>query len=253
MRRRSAHLALAATLVSCSAGTALKNLPRSEIDRPYTLPRGVDSWSASATVFAPRDDTGVRDATIGAKAEWALPLSDDWALLLGPPVGVAHEFLREGAQRIGATLRLYSGFSFSGGTDVSTEVRFLFDPVLRVDHRVRLSSRWAWDTVVSGEVWRWTDQPRWASSAGAGTGPLFQVAEAFALEPSVAVAVSRNYLAVDPATSRLGDYLAAGIELAALWSPGRQWDLSFRAGYEITRGGDGRRVLYGGATIVNFW
>ena len=235
---------LAALLAGCTAGTALKDYPRRVIDRPYTLPEGVAAWSTGAEVTRGSDET--QSATfLQIPLLWDLALSNDWNLLLGDSFGVAHQFLDDGHQRIGAALSIRPAISSDAG--------FLFAPSLRFDHRVRLWQRWAWNSALFGNASRWTGRPRWSWGVGVGTGPLFQATETFALGISLDFFFARSYLVLpgDPLSSSGRGETSASI--AASWSLGRQWDLGASIGYLRTENANGYRALFGGLTVANLW
>ena len=165
-------------LVACTARIALKDYPRSRIDRPYTLPAGVDTWTTAATGSYVRDNYGSNTLVpVPWPLNWGLSLSDTWTLELNPvPLAISHELLRTDDHLLGARLSWSLGFGSEG---------VLLGPSLRMDHRIRLGRTWAWGTAVSGGITRWTNQPSWGWSVGLGTGPIWQVTDTVALQPVV--------------------------------------------------------------------
>ena len=231
-------------LAGCTAGTALIKQPRAQIDRPYTLPAGVDAWGIGATVAVGKDDTSSSTAFIGIPLEWGVSLADDWALLLGSRLGLAHQFLDDGRQRIGARVSLSPGFG-SGGV--------LLAPSLGVDHRLRLAPRWAWESALLGNASRWSGGSSWGWGAGVSTGPLFQVTDRFALGASASLFLARSYLLLPGAPIAPSGRLEGSAGLGASWSLARQWELGVSLGYARRASADGYRQLWVGAGVTNFW
>jgi hypothetical protein len=235
---------LAAPLLACTAGTALNGYPRTQIDRPYTLPAGVDAWSVGTGFAVARDDTESKLLILLLGPEWDLSLSDDWGLILGPSLGVSHQLLRDDRQKLAATLVMSAGVGSDG---------FLFAPSLRIDHQLRLSRRWAWSTALTGSASRWTDRPGWAWGGGVGTGPLWQATETLALQLSLALSFFRNQLGLLGLSSVRADRWAVSPALGASWSLGRQWELGASVGYERIGYSNGYREFWVTGSVVNFW
>ena len=233
--------------VACTAGTALKDYPRSRIDRPYTLPAGVDTWTTNAAGSYARDNYGSNNLfPVPWPLNWGVSLSDTWTLELSPlPLGVAHELLRTEDQLLGARLSWDLGFGSEG---------VLVAPTLHVDHRVRLGRRWAWGSGASAGVKRWTDQPRWGWwSAGISTGPIWQVTDNFALLPIFSVSVARTQVLLPGLPLAQTSQLLVPLGLEANFSVGRQWDLD--AGFSFDRIGraNGYTAYTGSMALTHFW
>lgn len=231
-------------LAGCTAGTALTKEPRAQIDRPYTLPAGVDAWATGVTVVVGKDDTSPSTPFVRIPLEWGVSLADDWTLLLGSSLGLAHQFLDDGRQRIGAQISLVPAFGSSGA---------LLAPSLSIDHRLRLAPRWAWDSALIGNASRWTGGPSWSWGAGVTTGPLFELTDTFALSLSASLFVARSYLRLPGAPIAPSGRLEGSAGLGANWSLARQWDLGFSIGYQRRANTNGYRQLWVGAGVTNFW
>jgi len=73
----------AAAVHACAARTALNDYRRAVIDRPFTLPAGVDSFHVGILGGYARDDFNSAGRA-GAPVGWDLSLSDDSTLHLSP-------------------------------------------------------------------------------------------------------------------------------------------------------------------------
>jgi len=250
-RRKSfefaAYLAwLSLCLQACAAGTELGSYPRRQIDRPYTLPSGVDAWEVDLGGSVARENPGSTARFELQPLTWHLSLSDDWMLELTPlPSGIAYQFVRTDDQLLGAKLSLGWGFGSQG---------FLFAPLLRVEHRMRFASFLAWTTTASGVTWRWTEEPAWGWSLGASTGPLFQVTDALALQPAIGVAAARSHLLggvysylLDPAE------LFFPVGMTASLSVARQWDINASFNYDGIGAPQGYRAYRATLAAAHFW
>jgi hypothetical protein len=247
-RGKSLKLAVYAAfcLQACAAGTELSSYPRRQIDRPYTLPSGVDAWEVNLGGRVARENVRSTGELQLQPLSWHVPLSDDWMLDLTPlPSGIAYQFVRTDDQLLGAKLALGWAFGSEG---------FLFAPLLRVDHRMRLTSFLAWTTTASGMSWRWTDEPAWGWSLGASTGPLWQVTDTFALQPAISVAAARSHL--------LGGLYSYPLDTADLIVPvgmgaslglARQWDVNASFNYDGIGAPPGYRIYSATLAAAHFW
>ena len=235
---------LVPALCACTAGSALTREPRSQIDRPYTLPSGVDQWSTGVVIALGMDDT-VSGAFFRIPLQWEVSLSDDWGLLLGSALGIEHQFFNDGRQRLGAQLTFEPLFASDLGA--------LFAPSLGFGYRVRLSPRWAWNSGLTGSAGRWTGRPVWTWGVGAGTGPMLQLTETMVLSASATVFLGRTYLTLPGAPLAPSAALDLSGALGAGWSLSRQWDLGVSVGYERRARSAGYHQIWGGVGIANTW
>jgi len=232
--------------VACTARTALKDYPRSRIDRPYTLPAGVDTWTTSAVGSYASDNYGSNNfVPVPWPLNWGVSLSDTWTLELSPlPLAVSHELLRTEDQLLGARLSCGLGFGSEG---------VLVFPTVRIDHRVRLARRWAWGSDASVGVTRWTNQPSWGWSAGIASGPIWQVTDTFALQPVVSVSLARSQLLLPGLPLAQTARVLVPLGLDATFSVGRQWDLDAGFSYDRIGRTNGYTAYSGSLALTHFW
>jgi hypothetical protein len=233
-------------LVACTARIALKDYPRSRIDRPYTLPAGVDTWTTAATGSYVRDNYGSNTLVpVPWPLNWGLSLSDTWTLELNPvPLAISHELLRTDDHLLGARLSWSLGFGSEG---------VLLAPSLRMDHRIRLGRTWAWGTAVSGGITRWTNQPSWGWSVGLGTGPIWQVTDTVALQPVVGLGVARTHLLLPGFPLTHVAQVVAPLGMNATFSVARQWDFDASFSYDRIGRENGYAAYSGSVALTHFW
>ena len=239
------RVVFAIALVGCTAGPGLLQYPRRSIDRPYTIPPGVASWSVDAKLTAARDNTYPTAFRVAARASWALALSQDWELILGPPIGVSRQLVHDSRHRLGASLIL-DGFGFG------SEGVYLA-PRLSAGDDLRISRNWSWGIGASAEVSRWTGGPPWNWYFGVGTGPLWQATDELAIRPGVVLWYSSNDLSVPTYPAVRARRLTTNASLEAIWSIGRQWDLNAGIGYGVATNADGYREFRYSLGVANFW
>lgn len=237
----------------CASGPALDSYSRREIDRPYTLPKGVATWEIPAFYYFASDRTYSEQLLpVPIPLVWTMALSDDWNLkwfLIVPTV--SHQLSRSEDGWTGASL--FANFGYRSGTGLfllptaTFAWRRVLAPNTALDARLRFTPKinlgWGYD-------FRW--------SAGATAGPLFQLTDVFALEPLLEIDVSHR---LEPASTLVyplldlpeDTWLSAGLGLKSVWSLGRQWD--FRATYTFSGIGSPTdiRAHIGVLEFIHFW
>lgn len=240
----------------CASGPELEKYSRSEIDRPYTLPKGVATWHIPMVYSHDSDNSGQSDTIypIPLPFVWETSLSDDWNItwvLL--PWKLSHQFWNTEDSRFGAAMTL--GFASSSVTG------FRFSPTFELSYRQKLSKEIALEITPyytpdipfqSGETYRW--------STGVAVGPLLQLSEFFAIEPNLSFSANRGSAARLTKDTPFGSFTiqdattySAGVGIFAVWSAGRQWDIRPNFSYY----GFGSNTNYRGVTasldFVHFW
>ncbi len=242
---------LALLASACASGPALEKYPRRQIDRPYTLPKGVATWNIPAITSYSRDTGGniTFIPPIPIPLIWQEALSDDWQLTWAPlPLAISHQFTYDDTGFWGAGLGL-SDVGYG-----SIEGWFL-NPTLTTQYRRKLTDSFALDTqlVFSPEI---------QFSGGPFTwGATVQVAAFFQLSPTVALSAGPGVSVGNTAPDLSGTFVgypgttAVTVPLTAnfYWSFHRQWD--FNVGYSLDRIGEPGNAFQHEALIefVHFW
>ena len=242
--------------LGCASGPELDHYPRREIDRPYTLPKGVASWHIPMTYSHDSDDSGISNTVypIPVPLVWETSLSDDWNItwyLL--PLKLSHQFWNSENSRLGAAFTV--GFSSSSITG------FRLSPTFELSYRQKLTKEIALDLTPyytphvpfqMGQPYRW--------STGLVMGPLIQFSDVFAMEPNASFNANRGSPSYTANSSPYTDFslqdetsYSAGCGIFAIWSAGRQWDIRPHFSYY----GFGSKTGYRGETarldFVHFW
>ena len=240
-------------LAGCASGPELDKYSRREMDRPYTLPKGVATWHIPVIYANVQDrQSSASYGPVPVPLLWETSLSDDWNLIWFPlPLGVSHQFFLNEQARFGFTLLNGVGYSSLSG--------FRLHPTLTTPYRAFLSKDLALEVTPlfsadipfqSGENLLWT--------ASLGIGPLFQTSEFFAWKPSASFDVAHGpygQLLSDQDRFRFSNETSASLSLgaSAVWSMGRQWDLRPEYHYAGIGSQNQQRVHLAVLDFVHFW
>jgi len=221
-----------AVLAGCAAAPELDKYPRTQIDRPFTLPKKVASWTTRTYFAYTRDKTTESYfPPIPIPLYWNTSFSDDWNLMwAGIPLGVQHQIHRDADNVIGAEGVLGFGYTSDStkgavlNTKLSGYLRHKFSPKFAVEFRP------IFDPVFysKGEGFRW--------KIGAEVGPFVQVTDYFALrayaEPSLQKGVGPYFPGpTDTLPDMTVTQFIVPIGAGFRWSLARQWDLDAEYSY----------------------
>ena len=239
-------------VTGCTSGPELQKYPRTQIERPYTLPKGVATWKTIVPVGFLSDNTGSSFIPpIPVPLFWQSSLSDDWTLNWVPiPLSISHQFSYSKEQVWGAT--------FGAGFGYASSIGAVIAPALSLYQRTKLGTNWALETTPSfsaqyqtiGDPWEWT--------AGLSSGPMFQLTDTFALIPKVGISVEYGYrnvlvvsnLSVQPQKTT---QVTVPLSLTAEWSIDRQWDLDATYSYYGIGYANGYTAHIGWVSLTHFW
>ena len=236
-------------LSACTSSPELQKYPRAEIDRPYTLPKGVATWTTLIpTGYFSDDSSSFFLPPIPIPIVWQSSLSDDWTLEWSPlPLSVSHQISYSKEQVLGFSTGLsLLGYDTSSGA--------VLNPLLSLYHRFRLGESWAVETIPSLNAQFQTKRNPWTWSAGISSGLLFQLTETFAIKPRVGLNFSRGYQAVVAEVEpERNTRLTIPLSLLTSWSFHRQWNLD--AHYIYSRIGQQRGYSShtGLFSVVHYW
>ena len=165
---------------SCASGPELEKYPRPQIDRPYTLPKGVASWTfAGIAIRAPNTNSypGYNPWSGGANPLiFTQSLSEDWNILWAPiPIAAQYQIHHDAEKTVGLFFGVESiGYGSSNGISVG--------PSFQVSYRQKFDHDFAWTGQLYGsrEFSSWTSNGDWAGMIA--TGPFLQVTSEFAVQ-----------------------------------------------------------------------
>jgi hypothetical protein len=109
--------------ISCASCPDVDKYGRREIDRPFTLPHNVDSWTlgSSLSSFQEYEGSSDREQTLLINPfQWQQSLSDNFNLLWAPiPLGFLYQFHNSPEHRFGVQLATGIGYSSFRGLILS--------------------------------------------------------------------------------------------------------------------------------------
>ncbi len=231
------------TLVSCAAGPKLADYPRREIDRPFTLPKGIATWSTigyesfehyrgffDGEVYTDRSGVPILPLV------WRQSLSDDWNLLWAPiPVAAFYQLRSDAAATTGLIfgygLKL-SDYGYSAGA-VSAAY----------SHRQKLSSDFAVDFMPTVTPWfPLGHKAKWDLQSSVAAGPFWQVADLFSVSTGARLVlrkysttvISGNFFEANSLDIYTRDDWKLSLPVYARlnWSFARQWDFEASVEYQ---------------------
>lgn len=246
---------------ACSSGPQLKDYPRRDIDRPFTLPEGVATWSTLGYYAVEKydfDGTPEEDhSTIPAiPLVWRTSLSEKWNLIWAPiPVAVLYQIRSDESATTGLILDYGLKISSNGYSAGSLRATY--------SHRQKLSSHFALELAPRLAPWfPLGREAKWDLQSSVSFGPFFQVNDVFSLRAGSTVFVRR-----DPQTVISGSFFRSDFDIhteyhwrAVLplyagfnWSLSRQWDLAGNVEYHKIGEHSGYSNLQVGYELRHYW
>jgi len=221
----------------------MKDYPEREIDRPFTLPKGIANWQTYFVFTVQKEN--YFDPILGTKVplnnnssalnpvQWNQALSDDWQLTWTPlPLLISHQFLKN--------KQGYWGASFGLGAAYTSNVGLGILPIVTIKKRQMISPDFALDFSFLSHFRFDFYSPNSDSNVnqlGLSVSPVFQITNEFAVSPFFTVAYENQgtididpfaYDFLDPST-KLQLCFPLGVQTKYLLM--RQWELSFQ--YDI--------------------
>ncbi len=219
-------LSLSLLLMSCAAGPEIDKYPRAQIDRPFTLPRGVAAWQIFAPyVFASDSSDSIAVPPIPIPLVWKSSLSDtvtlNWFLL---PLELSFQLDYSDDHVLGLNAGVH-GLGYASG-----ELGFMIIPATSLFYRKKISSNTAIEGTLSADFTYRSGNLGSSWGTGVTFGPRFQLSEFWSVSPAVTgQLVYESFQVLKPAA---GASLPAKktafqlpLSLSLVWSVGRQWDL----------------------------
>lgn len=243
-----------ALLTGCAAGPELQRYPRTQIDRPHTLPKGVAAWGIVAPFFFVKDDSGSRSMPpIPVPLFWKTSLSDtvtlNW-LLIPMLVSVQLDYDEQHLLGLDAGIQ---GLGYASG-----DTGFTFTPMASLVYRRKLSRGLALEGSIGANVTFFTGGRSTAWEGGVAVGPRFQLTELFSARPFLGAWVT--YASFEPlvapasaTTPPKRTVFRAPVGLNLSWSVARQWDLLLDYAFHAVGEINGLRAHVGSLSAVHYW
>jgi hypothetical protein len=238
----------------CASGPQLEQYPRRQIDRPYTLPKGVDNWQTVLGEQHSSDQWGdTNSSAIVNPLTWQQSLSDDWNIVWAPiPLAVLHQFSKTDTNMMGAGFAMGFVYSSVNGFDLRPSLSFTerhnFTEFLALDIIPSVTPRIPFQ---AGQSFDWL--------GGIALQPLFQVTDTLAFQPGMILNVERGESPQDsyytsneifpPYTTQVTLPLSAHLG----WSASRRWDLNAGYTYYGIGYGAGFTNHVGTITAIYYW
>ncbi len=245
---------MAFLLAACAAGPELAKYPRAEIDRPYTLPKGVAAWQTLLPYSFAKDASGFRTLppVIPVPLFWKSSLSDNVTLNWVPlPLLFSFQLDYSDKQLIGVDAGVGGGYA-------SGSVGAIIEPVASVFYRRKLTKTIAAEAKFAGDFTYWTGSKESFWDIGLTLGPRFQLSEVFSLRPAAEIQLSyANFQLINPVLVGVlppkTTMFRLPLKLSLSWSISRQWDLGFNYVYQGI-GEPNRYSNHSGAlSATHFW
>jgi len=241
------------TGAGCASGPELEKYPRTQIDRPYTLPKGVATWDIPAIILFSKDSSGYTTfiPPIPIPLFWQTSLSDDWQLSWLPlPLLVSHQFSYDDSGYFGGFFGLGGGYGSVSGV--------LLAPLIGAKYRRKLTTTFALETQASfNPKFQFSDGP-YSWSADLQIWAFFQVSPLVALSAgpdvhfgNMATYTTEFYSGVT--SSQTNFQTTVPLSANFYWSFHRQWDLNL--GYRLGLIGEsnGAYSHLGTIEFIHFW
>jgi len=220
--RLTVLLSMMFLLTSCAPTGNLDLYPRRQIDRPYTLPKGMAAWQPFWYSDSVKFGNRTKTTAVFNPIVWTQSLSNDLNLVWFPlPLLLRYQIYRTDRDVYGFSIG-FSTFGYSsidewtiGGT-VSGYQRHKFNDWLA------LVTTLSFDSVVRTKS---NSSDSWG--ADLAVGPMFQMSDDISLLPQIHYALERNYPSVydKPETLEGKTYSLAPLSVAISWNMSGQWEL----------------------------
>lgn len=251
--QRSWKLALAALVLlglnACTSAPELEKYSRTEIDRPYTLPSGLATWSTIVPVaFVQSTGGSAFLPPIPVPLFWKTALSDSWTLNFSPlPTSASYQISSSAKRLLGTTFG--SSFGYASGTSgVSIE------PAASFFWRERLSPVFALEFVPSASASFYTGGRSSFWNFALAVRPLYQITPLFAARLNISLGYAYGAaFSTDTVSAPAFERLTLPIGASTVWSVGRQWDLNFSYTYDGIGYGGTYSAHVGRVEAKHYW
>jgi hypothetical protein len=243
-------LVTAILFIGCAPTGNLNLYPQRQIDRPYTLPKGIAAWQPEWYSDKLKSSVGSSNSTDFSVLIWTQSLSDDLNIIWAPlPLALRYQIGRSESNVYGVSagiskLAYKSDDKWTIGMGISGYQRHQFADwlalvtTLSLENVIRTKSN-------SSDSW----------GAEFAAGPLFQISNDIAVLPKIHYAYERNFPSVIDIPDQLQSktYKLIPLSVTIGWNLGRQWELQAlyldkRIGYS-----DDIREESIAIRMVNYW
>ena len=235
-------------LISCTAGPELAKYPRTEINRPYTLPKGVATWETIAGYFYAQDSSGSAGLPpIPVPLFWTTALSDNinWKI----PFQLSFQLSQTENQLLGLDAGL-QGLGYASGS-----IGFVINPGATFFYRRKLAKNIALDASLAANVTYYTGNGSTNWDLGIKVGPRFQVSDFYSILPAVGVTESYGNFPMINSTAGPTQISATvlPLSLSMRLSATRQWDLGASYEYRAIGAPNQYSSHSGELTATHYW
>jgi hypothetical protein len=252
MRSRFVCLvAVLSILSACTSAPELEKYPRAEIDRPYTLPKNVATWT-TAIPFGYYEAVGASAflPPIPVPLFWSGALSENWTLNWAPlPTSVSYQIARTSEHLMGTTFGSGYGYGSSAGLILSPKASFFY--------RQKLNETFALEFTSRVEAYFQTNSGSSNWTVGVRLGPIYQVTPLFALRAgasfNLASASTSNSVITSTVTAPAATRFTVPLSLSSVWSISRQWDMDFGYTFDGLGYNGTYRAHSGNIQFTHYW
>jgi|GEM_PF-4487469 len=238
-------------LAACTSSPNLETYPERQIDRPYSLPVGVATWTTAVGADLVNDERGTSSFGLNPLI-FEQALTENLTLEYSPiPLGLRYQISNSEQNLWGASLRTGIGYSSFSGV--------ILEPTLGFYHRFRPGGSFAWESSVAYSR-EFSARSREAESAFLFTGPMLQISEKMVLTPTVGLGVARNELAefdeYDEGALLDVDEFAFSVpaSMGLRWLFHRQWEYGAFYGLNSVFLDENRLAIHSlNMSITHFW
>lgn len=214
------------TFTGCAATVNLDMYPRRQIDRPYTLPKGLATWEPYWYSESLQSSSGSAKSNNFNALVWSVAPSSNLNIVCYPlPFILRYQIDRTDRNVYGASLGFYTlAYSIEDrwtiGTAISEYQRHKFNDWLALVTTISFENLYRQRN--RGDAW----------GAELAVGPLFQVSDDIALRPEIHYAYEHNYPSVidKPQILESKTYKLVPLSFLISWNVSREFEL--QANYE---------------------
>lgn len=246
-------LLLSFSVFGCAARQKLDTYPQRHIDRPYTLPKGINYWKTTIYYGHWKDNEyDGKDYFVPNPFYWNQPITDNLNLIWSPlPFALQYQFVNTQKHTFGTSAGI-SELGYASDGDWS------FDLFISGDYKYKLSDSTAIiNKLTFEESFGFDDYESWGVDFQCG--PLFQIRDNLAVTPFFHLSVDRAdnwYYSLDDEDEKNRQEetkWSFPISLGIDWSLNQQLDLNVTYTYSALGYSNDYVGHHFTTSIVHFW